>query len=154
VSQNWKKQIRVLEAEQRMNTLKSIQKSRARLRELVIQATTLTHQITDARESVKRVEDQVMNEIWSSDQFKNDRARNEQKHLARINDTRYITATELVRQYEIQKAGVHAEILVEQNVLAVATIHYQRAYLGEAPADVQLALKAVGSVHDRNHQDH
>jgi RNA polymerase-binding transcription factor DksA len=97
-----------------------------------MQAATMNHKIADAREALKRVEDVIVNEIWNNEKFKNDKARNEQKHLARINDERFITGQEAIRQLELQKADLHGMILVTQNELTITTLMYQAALLGSS----------------------
>ncbi len=116
---------------------------RGQLRSLVILAAALTHQVAGARETLKQTEDNIINEIWSDEQYKNDRARNEQKRLARVNDERYIKAAEAVTAKEIDRAANNADILAVQNELAVATAQYQAAIIRDHVAGVQFRLQMV-----------
>jgi F0F1-type ATP synthase alpha subunit len=113
------------------NILTNIIAARKMISTQIISAADLTNQITDIREQYKRVEDVVVNEIWNNPSFKNDKARNEQKHLARVNDGRLVSITENIRQAEGLKAATHGNILELQNQLTILTLQFEFALLGK-----------------------
>jgi hypothetical protein len=123
--------------------LNDITIARDALASLIVFSQSLTRDIARKREGLKSVEDAIVNEIWSDENFKNDRARNEQKHLARINDARYTTVAEDITELERAKAQCHADILTTQNELQVSTIQYQAAMLATSVTGFQFQLVPV-----------
>jgi hypothetical protein len=123
--------------------LDSIKGIRANLHALILLAATLTQQISAARESLKQTEDNIIAEIWADEQFKNDRQRNEQKRLARINDERYLAAADRVQTLEMERAQCNADILVVQNDLTIATTQYQQACISDYLGGLRFQMQMV-----------
>lgn len=123
--------------------LDSIKGIRANLHTLIILAATLTQQITAARESLKQTEDNIIAEIWADEAYKNDRQRNEQKRLARINDDRYLAAAERVQTIEMERAQVNADTLLAQNDLTIATTQYQQACITDYMGGLRFQMQLV-----------
>jgi hypothetical protein len=122
--------------------LHDVTTAREALASLVVHATKLTHQIARQREGLKTIEDGIVAEIWNNPAYKNDKARNEQKHLARINDTRYTEVADNILTLEAAKAQCHADILTCQNEMQIATIQYQAAMIGTV-AGAQVSMQAT-----------
>ncbi len=128
------------------NILKQVSTHRVALTQLLVNATELTQKIHAEREAYKVTEDMVVAEIWANESFKNDRVRNEQKHLAKINDERLTSKQFYISSLELDKARLHANILTTQNLMNISTIQYQAAMVNQIP-DVQFKLVPVEVQH-------
>jgi hypothetical protein len=127
-------------------TLELIMQARELLASQMVAAITAKHDIATAREDAKRVEDAIVLAIWSDERFKNDKVRNEQKHLARINNPDLIQANEYIKTCEINRAKIHASILDLQNNITLLTLQYEHFLLGsrtEAAAKMRMVAQLV-----------
>lgn len=123
--------------------LQDIAGIRSTLCSLIVLAASLTHQIHHKRDELKVVEDTIISEIWSNPEYKNDKVRNEQKHLARINDDRFTEPLADIERLELDRARCHADILENQNELQLATAQYQATMLPDQLAGLQFVLQPV-----------
>lgn len=116
----------------------------ARITELRVQLqrsfdaeTSARQTLHNSTESAKRIEDVVVQEIWSSDKYKNDRDRNAAKHLARINDRRIVQAQEIVQIHMRELASAQFNIIDAQTLLNLYMIQFEAAVLGRRDAGLQ-----------------
>ncbi len=127
-------------------TLEQVMANRELLATNMVAAITAKHDIATAREDAKRIEDAIVLAIWSNENYKNDKARNEQKHLARINNPDLIAANEYIKTCEINRAKIHAAILDLQNNITLLTFQYELLLLGgrtEAAAKMRIVAQLV-----------
>jgi len=129
------------------DALTSIQKTRTTLATLIVLVVTLSQRITAIRDQHKVVQDEVIAEIWANPDYKNDKQRNEQKHLAAINDERLTKPLDAIAALEIERAQAQADTLVAQNVLTIATAQYQNMLTASPFAGMQLVM-AITEVMD------
>lgn len=115
-------------------TLDGIRNLIAKKQNLLGFALQANHDLTTAlnteRETLKRIEDQIVQEIWSSDKYKNDRDRNAAKHLARINDERYFNQQASITKLEAAKAENQGAIMTFQADIDLLKLDYEMLLLG------------------------
>lgn len=111
------------------------------LRDLMVLETTARQQLWQAQEDQKRIEDLIAQEIWTRTDLKNDRDRNAAKHLARINDQRFINAQSMVQKKFVGLAEIQADIIIKQSELQISVVEYEYLMLGRRDALMQFAMQ-------------
>jgi hypothetical protein len=127
---------------ERKQTMKDkLNKTRILLAQAMQDETRARKSLAELQESIKRIEDVVVKEIWADESLKNDRARNEAKHLARVNDARMIEAQTAINNAFVELARIQASIIMLQSELQIDVIDYELATLGRRDAMLQFAMK-------------
>lgn len=126
--------------------LNSVQTTRNTLATLIVLVVTLSQRITAARDQYKITQDEVIAEIWSDAEYKNDKQRNEQKHLAMINDERLTAPLAVIAGLEMERAQAQADVITQQNVLTIATAQYTSLLTASPFAGMQLVMAITESV--------
>jgi hypothetical protein len=110
------------------------------LRKALSNEQAATQKVYTARESLKRIEDVIIQEIQDNPKNKNEKDRTAAKRMARINDDRYIAGLKAITDAEVERINFQASVIDHQTRIQVFTTDYEFALLGRRDSQFQFAI--------------